>query len=203
MHHIYQTEGIILGSANFGEANKHLFILTKDFGLIKVAAQGLRRQKSKLRCSLQDFSLSELSLVRGRNIWRITNAAHKQNFYNSLSADTEKLTVALQMLILLKKLLPGESPNQTLYKIIKQALLFLEREQICSADIGAFENIILIRILRNLGYFDEQKEINNRAVYKNFLKSFECDRALLDEMNKIKPDAIRDINNALAATHLW
>ncbi len=32
MHHIYHTEGIILGSKNFKEANKYFYILTKDLG---------------------------------------------------------------------------------------------------------------------------------------------------------------------------
>ena len=30
MHHIYHTEGIILGSKNFGEAGKYYSVLTDD-----------------------------------------------------------------------------------------------------------------------------------------------------------------------------
>ena len=41
-HTIYNTEGFILKSLNFGEANKYFFIFTKDFGLIKAAAQSVR-----------------------------------------------------------------------------------------------------------------------------------------------------------------
>ena len=203
MHHIYQTEGIILGGADFGEANKYLFIFTKDFGLIRVAAQGLRRLKSKLQSGLQDFSWADLSLVRGKSIWRITNASYKQNFYNSFSSDKEKLIAVIHILILLKKLLPDEGRNETLYAIIMGALSFLKKERLLAEEIGSFEKIVLIRTLHNLGYFNERKKISNRARYEIFLKSPYWKKDLLTEMTEIKTDAVRDINEALNATHLF
>lgn len=192
-----------MGGTDFGEANKYLFIFTKDFGLIKASAQSLRQLKSKLRYSAQDFSRADLSLVRGKNIWRITNAAYKQNFYNALSADKRKLTVAIHILILLKRLLPNEGRNEALYEIVAQALFFLEKERFLADDADNFENIILIKILHNLGYFDGQGKIDGREVYKSFLESSVWKKNLLNEMDKIKKEAVRDINNALNATHLF
>ena len=48
MHHIYHTEGIILGSRNFGEAGKYYYLLTRDLGLVYASAQGVRKMSSKL-----------------------------------------------------------------------------------------------------------------------------------------------------------
>ena len=74
MHHIYHTEGIILGSRNFGEAGKHYYIFTRDLGMITATAQGVRKMSSKLRFVLQDFSYIKIDLVQGKNIFRVTNA---------------------------------------------------------------------------------------------------------------------------------
>jgi recombinational DNA repair protein (RecF pathway) len=63
-HTIYTTEGFILKSVNFGEANKYFFIFTREFGLIKTAAQGVRHLQSKLRYGLTDYSLAQVSVVR-------------------------------------------------------------------------------------------------------------------------------------------
>ncbi len=56
MHHIYHTEGIILGSKNYGEAGKYYSIFTRDLGMIYASAQGVRKMSSKLRFILQDFA---------------------------------------------------------------------------------------------------------------------------------------------------
>ncbi len=33
-HHIYQTEGVILGGFNVGESNRYLYVFTRELGLI-------------------------------------------------------------------------------------------------------------------------------------------------------------------------
>ena len=91
MHQIYQTEGIVLKSIDYSEADKYLLILTRDFGLIKTAAKGLRKVSSKLRYSLQEFSVAQISLVQGRSIWRLINASCENNFFFDLCKNKDKM----------------------------------------------------------------------------------------------------------------
>src|SRR3989338_5144856 len=84
MHHIYHTEGIILGSKNFGEAGRHYSIFTRDLGMIHASAQGVRKMSSKLRFVLQDFSYLKIDFVKGKDFWRITSAS-KTNKLENLS----------------------------------------------------------------------------------------------------------------------
>ena len=74
LHHIYHTEGFVLSGQSVGEANKYFRIFTKDFGMVGAMAQGIRLLQSKLRYSLQDYSYSKISLVRGKQVWRIVGA---------------------------------------------------------------------------------------------------------------------------------
>ena len=74
MHHIYTTEAIIIKSISMGEANRIYFLLTRDLGFIKATAQGVRLAKSKLKGHLLTFSLVKISVVKGKDLWRITSA---------------------------------------------------------------------------------------------------------------------------------
>lgn len=204
MYQIYQTEGIVLKNIDFGEANKYLFVFTKEFGLIKVAGQGLRHLKSKLRYGLQEFSIAQLSLVRGRSVWRMVNAICESNLYFSLAKDREKLIVVRRILNLLEQLLSGEERNEELYKTLNKSLSFLKENDFKGGRVKSFENIIVIRILYCLGYFDKKKKIDNKTFYSSFLNLSEWNIDLLDKMQKktIKQQVIFDINTSLRSSNL-
>ena len=156
-----------------------------------------------MRCGLQDFSKSHFSLARGKGVWRITNVACQGNLYYLFCADKEKLQIIARTASLLKQLLPNELENQNLYQIVIKAVDFLEKTALSGDDIKDFENIILLRILHNLGYFNETKLINKTETYSIFLNDADWNKELLNKMNKIKRQAILDINTALYATHLF
>ena len=194
-HTIYTTEGFILKSANFSEANKYYFIFTKEFGLIRAAAQGVRHLKSKLRYGLEDFSLSQVSLVRGREIWRLTSAEKKLNLKNK-----EKLLVLSRFFALLLRLLHGEEKNDFLFDSVKEGMLFLENYNLEDKNkeeiLVNFECIIALRILSSLGY------IGKIADFDQFITSSGFTPELLVAMSPLKTKAIIEINKSLKETHL-
>ena len=97
MHHIYTTKAIIIKSIPTGEANRFYFLFTKDLGFIKASAQGVRLLKSKLKGHLQTFSIVNISVVKGKEIWRITSSELVEN--KSLIRNPEKLFVAKNVLL--------------------------------------------------------------------------------------------------------
>ncbi len=189
MHHIYHTEGFILKSVNFGEANKLFFIFTREFGLIKVTAQGARLLKSKLRHNLEDFSFCQISVVRGREVWRLTSAHSKV----SLNLKGEKLFLVSRIFALLMRLLHGEEKNDFLFDSLKEGIEFLRREEF---DLSNFECIWALKILSSLGY------IGNLGDFNKFTESPYFTADLLDKMSVLKTQAILEINKSLKETHL-
>ncbi len=190
-HTIYTTEGFILKSANFGEANKYFFIFSKDFGLIKAAAQGIRHLKSKLRYSLEDFSLGQISVVRGREIWRITSAEKKLGLKQK-----EKLILLSSIFSLLLRLLHGEERNDFLFDSLKEGMMFLEGNELTEENLLNFECILALRILSALGY------IGRLGDFDQFTKSPYFTSELLINMTSLKTRAILEINKSLKETHL-
>ena len=196
MHHIYQTEGIVLSSTAFGEANKHFWIFTRDLGMITASAQGVRHLKSKLRYSLQDFSHGTLSLVRGKGGWRITNAAIESNISADLRGNPPAAAVAIQGLRLLKRLLPGEEGNPELFSIMSSALACLRSEELSAAELQSVEMILILRILRNLGYFPVRENL------VSFSESAGWGRELLSGFEAHRKEALDAINASLRQTQL-
>src|SRR5215467_6436426 len=60
------TSSIILARTDFGEADRILTLLTPDYGKLRLMAKGVRRVKSKLAGGIELFSVSDISLMRGR-----------------------------------------------------------------------------------------------------------------------------------------
>jgi len=201
MHHIYHTEGIILGSRNFGEAGKYYSVFTRDLGMIHASAQGVRKMSSKLRYVLQDFAYLKIDLVQGKNIFRVTNAS-KTNILEHIAKTPETFKVFANIARLLKRLLAGIEPNEALFADLLDGLCILEKisekvqaVSLWQEDLRNIETIIVLRILNNLGYIGENE------ILRNLVRS-PFEENLIFEVSKDRTKVLRQINKALKETHL-
>jgi DNA repair protein RecO len=193
MHHIYHTEGLILGSNNFGESGKYYHIFTRGFGLITASAQGVRKMSSKLRFVLQDFAYIKIDLVRGKDFWRVTSAS-KTNMLGNLSKIPEALRIVVNISLLLRRLLAGEDTNEILFADLLKGLSILEKST-KEEEFRNIEMIIVLRLLNNLGY------IGGNKIPQTLTKSpFEED--LIFEVSDNRALILSQINKALKESHL-
>ncbi len=193
MHHIYHTEAIILGSRNHGEAGKYYFLFTRDLGMIMATATGVRKMSSKLRYVLQDFAYVKVDLVKGKDLWRVTSAS-KTNELELLCARQETLVVFSNITRLLKRLLAGEDPNEYLFADVVHCLASLQKSESLE-EARNIEVVTVLRILNNLGYIGEEKELSK-------LMSTPFDAELLFEAVKQRTKILSHVNKALKETHL-
>ena len=193
MHHIYHTEGIILGSRNFGEAGRCYHIFTRDLGMISASAEGVRKMSSKLRFVLQDFAYLKIDLVQGRNIFRVTNAL-KTGKLEQITKHAHVFKVFANIARLLKRLLAGIEPNEVLFADLLHGLSVLEKSE-TKDDLRNIEVVIVLRILNNLGY------IGDNDILKNLIKS-PFEENLVFEISKDRTKILHQINKALKETHL-
>ena len=193
MHHIYHTEGIILGSRNYGEAGKYYSIFTRDLGMIYASAQGVRKMSSKLRYVLQDYQYVKIDLVKGKDFWRLTSAS-KTNLLENLCDKKEAYFVFINIAKLLKKLLAGEEANRDLFNDVLNGMLMLEKYE-SREELQNIEIIMVLRILDNLGY------IGGNGAFNTLTKS-PFEENLLFEITKKRSQILSEINQALKETHL-
>ena len=193
MHHIYHTEGLILGSKNFGEAGKYFSVFTRDLGMIYASAQGVRKMSSKLRFVLQDFAYVRIDLVQGKDFWRVTSAS-KTNLLDQLSRNPETFAVFHNIANLLKRLLAGVEPNEALFTDLVNGLTVLEKTK-TREDLRNLEAVLVLRILNNLGYIGGDEKM------QSFVKS-PFEQNLIFEVSKSRKEILSQINKALQETHL-
>jgi DNA repair protein RecO len=193
VHHIYHTEGIILGSKNFGETGKYYSIFTRDLGMIYASAQGVRKMSSKLRFTLQDFAFIKIDLVQGKDFWRITSAG-KTNTLENLSKNPETFKIVSNIANLLKRLLAGVEKNENLFADLVNGLSVLESSR-KKEDLQNIEVVLVLRILHNLGY------IGGSEVLQNLVRS-PFEENLIFEVSKSRARILHQINKALRETHL-
>lgn len=149
MHHIYTTPAFVIHSAPYGESGKFLLLFTRDFGMIGATAQGIRLLQSKLRYHIQDYSFINVSIVRGKDIWRITGAHEIKN-------DKNHNILHIKIFKLLKRLVQGEEKNDRLFDIVENFV----KTKIENDKADCVEYITVLRILNILGYIKNNNDID-------------------------------------------
>ncbi|MFH1472869.1 MAG: DNA repair protein RecO [bacterium] len=193
-YHIYTTKSIVLRERPLKEADRVYTILTRDLGLIRASATGVRKEVSKLRSALEPFSLSNISLVKGKEYWRITSAALLENLEETLRGQGG-LEMLARAFSLLEKLIRGESANPKLFDRIFQVTEFVTNQKLNAKNLEALEIFLVAGILFELGYLSET------AIPENLLhKSLSIE--LLKGVEKNKKSLVKLINSGIEISGL-
>ena len=149
-YQIYTTDAIVCGSWERGEHDRYLLLFTRDVGMVVARAAGVRGVRSKLRYALQDFSQVRISLVRGKQSWRVTGVEPDENLYFA-APSREGRAAMLRGIRLLRRLIHGEDIHVELFRVTIDGLLYLITLEL--PDKNA-ETLFALRILYQLGYID-------------------------------------------------
>lgn len=190
-HRFYHTEGFILSSRPYGEHGKVFKIYTKDFGLITASIPGVRKLDSKLRLVLQDLAWVKLSVVRGREYWRLP-AVEQLLIWPIIKKQRQKFLVYAQMLKFVRQLIQGEEADAGLYDILNKAVCYLaDKQKFSSADAKNWELLVAMRLLHQLGH------LSDRSDYRLYLQGDDWSDDLLENLSAIRQRAITEINHRL------
>ncbi len=189
-HIVHTTDSLVLGSTPVQDADKLFWLLTKDIGLIFASAKSVREEASKLRYSLQDFSYSKVSLVKGRGLWRITGAEVIDG-----ALDVQNAKVFGDITVLARKIIPAEESSNEAYRVLKEAREQLSAEKE-SAYKKAIEYLCVARLLYTLGYLEKKTQV------QSLIESGTYTRDILDEVLHKKEVLLPIINTGIANTHL-
>lgn len=193
MNHVYNTRGFVLAHFPHGEYNKRLVILTREFGVIRVTAQAVRKIESKLRTSIQDFAEAEFFLVHGKSGWRLTNTSHVRNLHSALSPRDFQMMARIFSLV--TRLIPEEDNASRVFSVIESVLTYVDRRAIDDVHIEPLEILSNLKILSDLGYIPHDAEL------APLIAGNVTDEALA-EITRHKKEAIKLVNQAIRESHL-
>ena len=148
MHAIHHTEAIVLKSSTHGEANKRLWLFTREFGLVVAAVQGVRKPGAKLMSHTTDYSIIRADLVKGREVWRLISAGVITD-PTSTRIREPMVRAYVRTLSALSRFLVDEGVNDELYEhILDCARMVQEGGYVAKI----FDALSLWRVFTHLGY---------------------------------------------------
>lgn len=142
-----RTEGLVIRSGNYGEADKLLTIFTLDRGKIPAIARGACKTKSKLAACVQLFTRGEFLLYMGKTLATVTQAEIKHSFY-TLREDLFKYSYGQYFCELVGKLLEEKVPCPENYWLLLSAFKALEGE----GDMEVLARSFELKFLTLAGY---------------------------------------------------
>jgi DNA repair protein RecO (recombination protein O) len=110
----YQTAAVVLGSKNWGEADKMMTLFTYDRGLVEAAAFGCRRPRSPLAAGMQMFSSIEVQLSEGKRVDTVRQCTLKKH-YKKLTEDLEVMAYGSFVAEFLREFLPPGQPEAQMF----------------------------------------------------------------------------------------
>ncbi|MGD1701983.1 DNA repair protein RecO [Dapis sp. BLCC M229] len=128
MARTYKATGINLKAMPLGESDRLLTILTQEYGLIRVVAPGVRKQKSKLGGRSELFVVNQLLISKGRSLDRI-NQAETILSYAGLSQNLGKLAAGQYLAELVLHQALSEHPQTELFYLLSEHLGRIEQLQ--------------------------------------------------------------------------
>ena len=121
------TQGLILKSEDFREADKRFSFYTRDFGKMIGLARGVRKIKSKLAGHLQPFCVLDLAIAPGQRHNHLTGVTINKKL---LPLDNlTKIGLAQKLLLAVDNLTKPEKLDQKIFDLISTFLSELKNIQ--------------------------------------------------------------------------
>ena len=118
----YVTEAINLKSYNLNDADKIIVMYSKDNGLIRGVAKGIKKPKSKLGARMDLLVANSLQLLKGRSMDTIIQAQTLNNFRKTRE-NFDKLMLSSYVSELVMNFGEGsESASKEIYELLYKAL---------------------------------------------------------------------------------
>ena len=122
MNNNYVTEAINLKSYNLNDADKIIVMYSKENGLIKGVAKGIKKPKSKLGARMDLLVANTLQLLKGRSMDTIIQA-QTVNHFRKTREDYDKLMLSSYVSEVVMNFGEGsESASKDIYELLYKAL---------------------------------------------------------------------------------
>lgn len=122
---LYRTEAIVLSRMDLGESDRILTLLSRDRGVVKAIAKGVRKPGSRLGASIDVFARIRFMLARGRDLDIVTSAELIERPAD-LHADLERLSYASHLAEVTQRVVQEGQENAQLYDLLAASVSSLD-----------------------------------------------------------------------------
>ncbi len=123
-----RLEAVVLKHSDWGEADRLVWLFSREQGKLKAIAKGARKPRSRKAGHLEPFTRVSLQVARGRDLPIITQAETLEA-YLPLRDDLLRTTYAAYAVELLDRFTYEEGEHQGLYRLLTETL-----ERLCQPN---------------------------------------------------------------------
>lgn len=143
-----QTPGLIIKETNIGENDKLLVILTKEHGIIRAFADGVRRMKNKNSAATSLLCYSNFTLYQNKDTYKISDSSPIELFFD-LRYHLEELSLAQYFCEMAIKLTPEEFEPTEILRLLLNSLHFLTNQ---SKPINIIKSVTELKLISLAGF---------------------------------------------------
>jgi DNA repair protein RecO (recombination protein O) len=121
-----KTEGVVLRSLRYGEADRILHVYTRDRGRLGAIAKGVRRARSRFGGRLEPFSHVALVLHEGRSDLLTVTGADTVRAHARLRSDGAALDAAARACDAVGRLFETSEPHPEVFHLLLNELALLD-----------------------------------------------------------------------------
>jgi DNA repair protein RecO (recombination protein O) len=144
----FRAAAVVLRHADWGEADRLLTLYTREQGMVRAVAKGVRKMTSRKSGHLQPFTHITIQLAKGRDLLIVTQV-ETVNAFLSLHDDLQKTSYAAYVVeLLLRFSYEEEGGNPTIFRLLTETLDRLEKEEDSWLAIRYYE----MRLLDAVGF---------------------------------------------------
>ena len=126
---LYREQGVVLRTHKLGEADRIVTMLSRDRGLLRGVAKGVRRTSSKFGARLEPFMVADVQCFEGRTLDTITQAVTLGGYGPAISVDYDRYRAGSVIVEAAERLAEGD-PSRRLYELLVGALRTLAAARI-------------------------------------------------------------------------
>lgn len=142
-----RVEAVVLRHQDWGEADRLLWIFSRELGKTRALAKGVRKIRSRKAGHLEPFTRVNLLLAEGRDLLIITQA-EAGDLYLPLRSDLVRIGYASYVIELLDRFTYEEGENAGLYRLLVDTLSRLDRSPEPAFAVRYYE----VRLLDLIGF---------------------------------------------------
>lgn len=144
---LYRDHAVVLRQHKLGEADRIVTLLTRQHGLVRAVAKGVRRTKSKFGARLEPFAHVDVQLYPGRSLDVVTQVQTLDAFATDIVDDYGRYTTACAILETAERLAGEErAPAPRLHRLTVGAL------RAVSDQVRPPELVLDAYLLRAMGF---------------------------------------------------
>jgi len=151
MEETFYTSAIILKRTVWREHDSKVTVYSLEKGKLELVARGTKKILSKLASHLEPITLSDLMVIKGRQLDYVGTAISEENF-KIIKKDLEKIFLVGEIINLFNSLVKEQEKDPQLFYLLRDFLFLVNEDKVDKNKTELLSTAFKIKLIDILGY---------------------------------------------------